>query len=67
MQCRLFDFMGFTVGTPNVPEPLPCVLVWGNEFFASNQTEPAKRLADPNYYQVTGHVLCDTRDPIGSV
>lgn len=67
MQVRLVDFIGFTVGSPNIPEPLPCVIVWGNEFFASNQNEPAKRIEDPNYYQVTGYVLADTKEPTNSV
>ena len=31
-QVRLIDYLGFEVGEPDVPEPPPVVLIWGNEF-----------------------------------
>lgn len=67
MKVRLVDRYGFTVGSPDIPEPLPCVIVWDTDFFASNQNEPAKRVDDPNYYQVSGYVLTDTKEPANTI
>lgn len=62
MKVELTDYLGYTIGAPDIPEPLPCVIVWGQDFFLAFENDATKRARNPKYIQVTGHVLIDTRE-----
>jgi len=59
---RLIDFMGFNLGEPEVPEPLPRVIVWGEDFFLIDPEDHKQKAELPKYRMTTGFVLNDTRE-----
>jgi hypothetical protein len=59
IKVQLLDVMGYDVGQPEVPLPLPRVIVWGSEFFIG---EPAIGPEAPTYRQTTGFVVVETKE-----
>jgi hypothetical protein len=57
---ELVDYLGFTVGEPEIPEPFPRIIVWGDDFFLFNEAQKEK-LEKPRYQMTTGFVVVETR------
>jgi len=57
----LVDYFGFEIGKPEIPEPFPRVLVWGNDFFIADDDAREKECKDRRYRMVPGHVITETR------
>ena len=61
-QVQLVDHLGYTVGEPVIPEPLPMVIVWGEDFFVANTSDAESGAKNPRYHITTGLVITDTRE-----
>lgn len=61
-QVRLIDYLGFTVGQPNVVQPFPRVIVWGEEFFIANDEDIDSGCESPRYHMTSGYVVTETRE-----
>jgi len=48
---KLMDQLGYSLGEPDVPEPLPRVIVWGEEFFLANEEDAVADVENPRYRQ----------------
>lgn len=59
---KLIDILGYIVGTPLIPEPLPRVVVWGECFYLSGEADVTKRPSNPTYHEVSGFVVADTTE-----
>ena len=55
----LYDRLGYVVGEPNVPEPPPQVVLWGEDAFLAGCPAEDGR---PQYYWATYHVIAETRE-----
>jgi hypothetical protein len=51
-QAKLLDYFGFTIGTPEIPEPSPTAVVWGDDFFLLNDDG-----VNPRYHTTSGFVV----------
>lgn len=58
---RLIDYFGFEVGKPEVPDPFPRVVVWGDEFFVANDEDIKSGCESPRYHMTSGHVIDETK------
>ena len=55
----LYDPLGYVVGEPDVPDPPPHIVIWGNEaFLAGCPTEEGR----PQYYSCSHYVVPETRE-----
>lgn len=59
---RLIDPFDYPVGEPDIPDPLPRVIVWGDEFFLANEDDAVANVENPRYRQTTGYVIIDTKE-----
>jgi hypothetical protein len=59
---RLTDELGYSLGEPDIPGPLPRVIVWGDEFFLANEADAIADVKSPRYRVTTGYVIIDTKE-----
>lgn len=61
----LFDHLGFRVGEPEVPSPLPQVVVWGDEAYVLRGPSENE---SPQYHACSLFVIPETREnPLGGL
>ena len=59
---KLLDYFGFTVGEPEIPQPFPHVIVWGNEFFVIDAEDTGEDCESPRYRMTSGFVVSETKE-----
>ncbi len=59
---RLTDPLGYNIGEPEIPEPLPRIIVWGEEFFLADEEDAIEDVENPRYRQTSGFVISDTKE-----
>lgn len=59
---RLLDALGYVVGRPEVPQPFPDVIIWGEDFFVADVADLKINVEAPRYYKAVGFIVTDTRD-----
>jgi len=59
---RLIDTLNYPVGEPDILDPLPRVIVWGDEFFLANEEDAIAGVKNPRYQLTSGVVIDDTRE-----
>jgi len=58
IRAYLIDHLGYTISEPEVPEPSPQVVVWGDQLFLAGCPGTDDR---PRYHWVEAYVINDTR------
>ncbi len=59
---RLIDPFDYPVGEPDIPDPLPRVIVWGDEFFLAIEEDVVAEVDKPRYKETSGYVIVDTKE-----